>query len=149
MQSLFKASQTRQISRNTLTRVPHVPCITLHLYELDTEKVLVNVKNSRDDDRNGEVLFDERVVKAQILLDIETVVVPGRHVHRHQSMLQKVAGFDFLPVVPNIKVVIGWQISLRMDLLFECNKGLEFFLPKRVDVSFQGIQELYAKNAVD
>jgi hypothetical protein len=69
--------------------MPHIPCITLYLHEIDAEKVLVYSKNGRDDNRNGEVLFDERVIEAQVLLDIETIVVPSRRANRHHTNAQE------------------------------------------------------------
>ena len=53
-----------------------VPCLPFEFHELDAEKVLVDIKDSRYVLGHGEVLLDERVVELQGLFDKLAVVVP-------------------------------------------------------------------------
>ncbi len=79
-------------------RPTRMPCLPLELNELDAEKVLVDLEDSRHDLGYGEVLLHERVVELQGLFDELAVVVP---------------------VVPKVEFAVGRQAFLLVLLIFE------------------------------
>ena len=84
-----------------------MPSLALVFDELDSQEVLVDVQNRRNDDGNGEVLFDETVVQVEFLLDKLPVVVT---------------------VIPDIELSVKWKTFLGVIFFLHGKKNLEFLV---------------------
>lgn len=97
---------------HALTRMPGR---SLDLLKPNTQKVLVYLQNRGDDDRNREVLLDERIIEIQRRLDELAVIVT---------------------IIPDIEFAVEGDTQLFVLLLLQCEQGFavldtdgsEFFL---------------------
>jgi len=55
--------------------MPNIFLIACHLYEPHAKEVLVNTENGWNDNGDGEVFLDERVIETQSLLYKQTIIV--------------------------------------------------------------------------
>lgn len=129
----FEASSTH------LTGMPHIPRIPLDLYESDPKQVLVYIENSRDNDRHREILLDKGIIETQVALHIETIIVSSRV----RSDKDEEVDLNGVPIVPNVKIVVDWQATLDMLLLFKGEKLGAFLGAKRVKMSLELVQKLH------
>jgi hypothetical protein len=98
-----------------------VPGLSLHLYELDRQQVLVDLNDLRNDNRHGEILLDQPFVQVQGRLDKLLVVVP---------------------VVPDVKFAIEGVSLLCVFLLLELKQGLAILQTDRTEFLLQVVEEL-------
>lgn len=55
-----------------------MPQVAFDFFKLDAQEILVDLKNGRNDNVYGEVLFHERVIEREGFFDKETVVVSSK-----------------------------------------------------------------------
>ena len=111
--------------------MPHILRLTIDLYEFDTKKILVYVKNGRDDERNREVLFDEGGIQAQVVFNIEAAIISSSRPRYETNAAWRID----VPGVPNVKVLVDWQAMLRVIFIFKRDNGLKLFLPDGIKIS--------------
>lgn len=83
-----------------------MPSLPLLFNELNTEQILVDIKNCWDYDGHREVFLHQRIIEAKGFLHIDAVVIA---------------------IVPDIKLSVEGKPKLLAFLFLECKKYFAFF----------------------
>jgi hypothetical protein len=104
------------------TQLTRMPRLSLDFLELYSKQFLVDLKDSRDNNRDWEVLFHEHIIQVQGGFDEFAVVIA---------------------VIPEVKLSVEREPTLLMLLFLQGEEDLAFFYTDRSQLLFKIIKELW------